>query len=147
MPDGRIEPRQVEQFQKIGQWLRKYGESLYATRGGPFVAPEMGKRGFNDDLTRFAMPTGRWWGGSTHKGNAIYLHILRWPGDTITLPAIPRKILKSNVLTGGEASVKQTDTGIEVSVAAAQRDATDTIVKLELDGPAEGLRLPQELPK
>ena len=138
MPDGRIEPRQVEQFRKIGQWLQKYGESIYGTRGGPFVAPDMGKRSFNQDLTRFTMPGGRWWGGSTHQGDAIYLHILRWPSDTITLPAISRKILKSRVLTGGEATVKQTKTGIDISVPAAQRETIDTIVKLELDGQAIG---------
>ncbi|MDO8970377.1 MAG: alpha-L-fucosidase, partial [Saprospiraceae bacterium] len=39
MPDGRIEPRQVEKFRKIGEWLGKYGESIYGTRGGPFVSP------------------------------------------------------------------------------------------------------------
>jgi alpha-L-fucosidase len=38
MPDGRIEPRQIERFRKIGQWLEQYGESIYETRGGPFVA-------------------------------------------------------------------------------------------------------------
>ncbi|MCX7006795.1 MAG: discoidin domain-containing protein, partial [Kiritimatiellaeota bacterium] len=80
---------------------------------------------------------GNWWGGSTHKGNAVYLHILRWPSDTITLPAIKPRIIKHTVLTGGEATVKQTDAGIEVFVPAAQRDATDTIVKLELDSPAK----------
>jgi alpha-L-fucosidase len=138
MPDGQIEPRQVESFRKIGQWLKRYGESIYGTRGGPFVAPDMGKRNFNDDLVRFVLPGGGWWGGATHKGNAIYLHILRWPADTVTLPAMKRKIVKTSVLTGGEATIRQTGAGIEVSVPAAQRDACDTIVKLELDGPAEG---------
>jgi alpha-L-fucosidase len=143
MPDGRIEPRQVESFRKIGEWLKKYGESVYGTRGGPFVAPGMGRREFNQD---FAMPGGGWWGGSTRKGDAIYLHILRWPPDTITLPAIPRKIVKTSVLSGGEATVKQTDAGIEVGMPAAQRDACDTIVKLELDGPAAGIEVQMPLP-
>ena len=40
MPDGQIEPRQVEIFQGIGAWLKKYGESIYGTRGGPFLAPD-----------------------------------------------------------------------------------------------------------
>jgi alpha-L-fucosidase len=136
MPDGRIEPRQVQSFRKIGDWLRKYGESIYETRGGPFVAPDMGRRRFGHDRTRFQMPGGTWWGGSTQKGNAIYLHILRWPAGTITLPPIKPRIVKGSVLTGGEAMVKQTDAGIEVSIPAAQRDAIDTIVKLELDAPA-----------
>jgi alpha-L-fucosidase len=138
MPDGRIEPRQVEIFRKIGEWLSRYGESIYQTRGGPFVAPGGGLITARNN--QFPLPTGRWWGGSTHKGKIIYLHILRWPGDSISLPAIPRKIVKTSVLTGGEATIKQTDTGIEVTVPAAQRDPLDTIVKLELDGPATGLR-------
>ena len=36
MPDGRIEPRQVDRLKEMGDWLRKYGESIYGTRGGPF---------------------------------------------------------------------------------------------------------------
>jgi alpha-L-fucosidase len=36
MPDGRIEPRQVERLKEIGQWLQEYGQSIYETRGGPF---------------------------------------------------------------------------------------------------------------
>jgi alpha-L-fucosidase len=135
MPDGRIEPRQVESFRQIGAWLEKHGESIYGTRGGPFVAP--GGRALHTHGHAFAMPAGPWWGGSTRKDNAVYLHILRWPSDTITLPPIAPRILKHRVLTGGEAAVKQTDTGIEVTLPAAQRDATDTIVKLELDAPAK----------
>lgn len=137
MPDGRIEPRQVESFRQIGGWLRKYGEAIYATRGGPFIAPDSSGRQMKADGDTFALPGGGWWGGSTHKGNVIYLHILRWPANTIALPPIKPRIVKHSVLTGGEATVKQTDAGIEVSVPAAPRDALDTILKLELDGPAK----------
>ena len=28
MPDGRIGPQQVERFREMGDWLRKYGESV-----------------------------------------------------------------------------------------------------------------------
>jgi alpha-L-fucosidase len=137
MPNGQIEPRQVESFRKIGAWLGKYGESIYGTRGGPFVAPDMGNRKFNQDLIRFAMPSGQWWGGSTRKGNSIYLHIMRWPDETLKLPAIAPKILKSSVMTGGQAEVKQTAEGITVTIPSTQRDTIDTIVKLELDGSAD----------
>lgn len=136
MPDGRIEPRQVESFKQIGAWLSRYGESIYATRGGPFIAPDWKKRAFNTDRDHFSLPGGAWWGGSTHKGNFIYLHILRWPGDAVTLPAIGPRIVKHSVLTGGAATVVQAADGISVSVPAAQRDEVDTIVKLELDGRA-----------
>jgi len=139
MPDGRIEPRQVETFRKIGAWLQQHGESIYGTRGGPFIAPEWRPSTSNTGGERSRLPEGGWWGGSTHKGNAIYLHILRWPGDTITLPAIKPRIVKHSLLTGGAGTLKQTEAGIEVTVPAVQRDATDTIVKLELDAPAKDI--------
>lgn len=129
-PDGLMEPSHAARLREMGAFLQKYGESIYGTRGGPFVAPDeklrpAGARGF-------ALPEGRWWGGSTHKGNAIYLHILRWPADTIELPAIGQKIVRHSLLTGrGKAGVKQSGTGIQVSVAKADRAAVDTIVKLE----------------
>jgi hypothetical protein len=62
--------------------------------------------------------------------------VLRWPSETVSLPAIPRRIVRHSALTGGGAQVRQSESGIEVRVAAAHRHAVDTIVKLELDGPA-----------
>jgi len=139
MPDGRIEPRQVESFRQIGKWMRQYGDSIYGTRGGPFLAPEMNSRKFGSARNRFDLPGGRWWGGSTHKGKTVYLHILRWPSEKIVLPDIGCTVVSHSVLTGGQATVKETAEGIEVFVSADQRDPLDTIVKLEFDGPLCGI--------
>jgi alpha-L-fucosidase len=116
MPTGEIEPRQVERLKEMGQWLAKYGETIYSTRGGPWRPGP--------------------WGAATCKGNTVYVHVLQWPADTIALPALRRKIVSNKVLTGGTASVKQTDGGVEISVPAADRQEIDTLVALELDGPA-----------
>jgi alpha-L-fucosidase len=116
MPDGRIEPRQVERLNEMGNWLQKYGKSIYATRGGPFK------------------PGG--WGASTYKGNTIYVHILNWQEDTLTLPPIPKRIMSSSVMTGGTVSVKQTKEAIQISVPKSCRQELDTIIVLELNGPA-----------
>ena len=46
--NGRMDPPQVQRLREIGGWLAKYGESLYATRGGPFLpgsAASSGPRG------------------------------------------------------------------------------------------------------
>ncbi|MBM4094104.1 MAG: hypothetical protein FJ276_32560 [Planctomycetes bacterium] len=137
MPDGRIEPRQADRFREIGRWLRRYGESIYGTRGGPFVAPGGGRQ--LHALTAGTLPGGSWWGGSTHKSDTVYLHVLRWPSDRIRLPDIGAKLTNHSVLTGGEANVVQTDAGIEVTVPEPQRDAMDTIVKLQFDRPLAGI--------
>jgi alpha-L-fucosidase len=117
MPDGQIEPRQVETLKQMGEWLTKYGESIYGTRGGPFAR---GK-----------------WGGATMKGDTIYVHILNPNLDTVTLPPInSAKVVSTRVLTGGTATVKQSDESIEISVPKANRQDIDTIVALKLGGPA-----------
>jgi alpha-L-fucosidase len=115
-PEGVIEQCQVDRLKEIGEWLAKYGDSIYGTRGGPF------KPGKNVAATR--------------KGNKVFVHILAWPADVFRLPALPAKIVNSSVLTGGSATVKQTAAGIEIAVPQADRQEIDTIVVLELDRPA-----------
>ena len=115
-------------------FLKKYGESIHATRGGPLIAPDEKKR--RADEEHFALAEGKWWGGSRHNGDAIYLPILRWPAETVALPAIRRHFVQHSVLTGGNVEVRQPDAGIEMTVPAAQRHALNTIGKLPLDGPA-----------
>ena len=119
MPTGEIEPRQVERLKEMGAWLQKYGESVYGTRGGPWKPSR--------DIA------------STRKGNVIYLHVLRWPGESITLHSLARKVVGSSLLTGGKVEVKQTAGRLVIAVPTSDRQAVDTIVKLELDGSAMDL--------
>ena len=112
-------PEQADFLRDMGAWLAQYGDSIYGTRGGPFK-PE-----------RFKV--------STRKDQTNYLHVRRWPQDVLTLPAIPAKVVRSVVLTGGRVTVKQDDDGIEVSVPAGDRQAIDTIVALELDRSANDI--------
>ncbi|MBN1805827.1 MAG: alpha-L-fucosidase [Sedimentisphaerales bacterium] len=125
MPDGRIESRQVERLKEMGDWLKKYGKSIYATRGGPFKPGD--------------------WGASTYKGNTIYVHVLNWQEDTLVLPPVPKKIVASSVMTGGKATVKQTKKAVEISVPESYRREIDTIIVLKLDGDA-GEISPRSLP-
>jgi len=63
----------------------------------------------------------------------------------VTLPGIDKRIVAHSVLTGGKATVTQTDESIRISVPPEQRQELDTIVRLKLDGPAaeiEPVRLP-----
>jgi alpha-L-fucosidase len=115
MPDGRIEPRQEERFRQIGQWLDQFGESIYATRGGPF------------------------WGLgclTTRKDKTVYVHVLRWYDDHVLLPPMPHKIVSHELLGSGEASVRQNAEGVEIVVSKEHRHELDTIIALHLDGSA-----------
>ncbi|HUW59785.1 MAG TPA: alpha-L-fucosidase, partial [Candidatus Bathyarchaeia archaeon] len=116
MPTGEIVPEQIAVLKEMGAWLNKYGESIYATRGGPFRNGE--------------------WGGSTYSDKTIYLHVFQWKGDTLELPPLKAKILKATALTGGDGKANQTKDALRIILAPAQQDKTDTIIKLELDAPA-----------
>lgn len=116
MPTGEIVPEQVDVLDKMGEWLRKYGESIYGTRGGPI------RNGA--------------WGGVTRRGKTLYVHVFHWDGGRVKLPALNATIVGSSVLTGGQAEVKQDAHDIEIRVAPKDQDTLDTIVRLELDRPA-----------
>ena len=94
---------------------------MYGTRGGPY----------RPDL----------WGGSTRKGNTVYLHITQaWPGGRLHLPPLPHRITASKLLTGGEVKVTQADDGVTVEIAPKFHQPTDTVVALELDGDAMDIK-------
>ena len=114
MPDGRIEPRQVERLREIGSWLHRYGESIYGTRGGPFRPGA--------------------WGASTQADSSIYLHILDWPEDVLVLPPTTRKVIDAVALAGGEVTVEQSNTSTTITVAPADRDPVNTLVRLTVEG-------------
>jgi alpha-L-fucosidase len=113
MPSGEIEPRQVQVLAEIGAWLKKFGESVYGTRGGPYRNGE--------------------WGGSTRKGNVIYLHILQWDNGRLTLPPLDARISRSYAITGEKVTVDQSANGITLTNRQGKQGSPDTIVKLELD--------------
>jgi len=100
-------------LKEMGAWLAKYGESIYGTRGGPFKTGD--------------------YGVSTRKGHTLYLHLCEWTDDVLKLPAIPAKVVRSRVLTGGKAEVRQTAGGLEIFVPESDRQPIDTVVALELD--------------
>jgi alpha-L-fucosidase len=122
MPDGRIEPRQVEVLEEMGDWLDKYGHTIYGTRGGPYLPAD--------------------WGVTTRKDNKMYLHLLNWFGDggaVIVLPTPdgPVKIKHMKLVTpvGLDTPLSaRTQHGlIRIVIPAKARQPIDTIVELELD--------------
>jgi len=114
-PEGEIEERQAKRLKEIGAWLAKYGESIYGTRGGPFIPGT--------------------WGASTYRDNLVYLHIFAWDGEKLEFPPINRKILKSTLLTGGELKLAQSEKGITIIVPQKYHSDLVTVVKLILDQP------------
>ena len=112
---GDFPADQIVILKKMGKWLKKNGESIYGTRGGP-------------------VPNGDW-GGMTFKDNKIYVHILNWPkdGSQLVLSAIDKKIIRSKGLNVKNPVVKQTKEGVEIDIPVKYRNEIDSIIELEIE--------------
>jgi alpha-L-fucosidase len=121
-PDGQIESLQVERLKEMGQWLNKYGYSIYGTRGGPFKPTD--------------------WGVSTRKGNTIYLHILHWEGKApkINIPDLGVKIVSCKLAHGGDVKLTNSDKGYTIEFSEKELQPVNTIVEIELEGNAMELK-------
>jgi len=110
-PDGTIQPEQVERLARMGRWLKKYGESVYGTRGGPW--PQQS------------------WGVSTRKGERTFVHILE-PDAVVSLPPLNKPVRVARLLAdGGTVKFENSSLGLVLSVPAEKRDSIDTVVELE----------------
>jgi alpha-L-fucosidase len=113
MPTGKIQPEFTERLHAMGDWLRKNGESIYGTRGGP-VKP-------------------RPWGVTTAKDGKIYVHVFDWPDELLSLPKLVN-VTSAKLLADGRAvEVRQVEGGTILKLPDG-RDPIDTIIVLAADG-------------
>lgn len=111
--DGEIEPAQVQRLKEIGEFLSKYGESIYNTSGGIWDVK---------------------WGGTTVTDNAIYVHILRPPlNGKIKLPPVAKKVISAIYMSNNQKlSYKQRSNEIILNTINATNGEPDVVVKITL---------------
>lgn len=126
MPDGRMELFQQKRLIEIGKWLRRHAESIYGTRGGPFEP---------DELT-----------ASTRKDDKIYVHIMKWIGDTLVIPPLKHKIIDHYKMGGGETGAAYSKNGaVKITLPEDQRDTLNTVIVLQLNGKVADIKTTEPL--
>ena len=65
-PSGELPEVAVSRLKEMGQWMKKYGETIYRTTGSDFPAQN--------------------WGTSTRRGNTLFVHLLNPDSTDIHLP-------------------------------------------------------------
>ena len=114
-PNGEIDPQFQTRLRSVGEWLAKYGDSIYGTRGGPFAPAD--------------------WGVTTQKGNNIYVHVLNWAAPLLALPPIQGKINAAHVLLDNQPiTFTQNADGVVLKLASPSKDETDRVIVLALGG-------------
>lgn len=112
-PDGRIQEEFVAILRTVGEWLEIHGEAIYGTRGGP-IAP-------------------RSWGVTTQTEDRVYVHVLDWYDEELSLPDFGKNVQRAYLLKSGiPIAVDQTDHSLRLQVPREGRDALNTVLVLEV---------------
>jgi len=97
----------------MGDWLKVNGETIYGTKGGPLSARE--------------------WGVATQKDNKVWLHILNWHDETLTIPKLGKKVVSAKLFSDkSKLKFVENEFGVSIIIPKGKMDEVDTIVELEL---------------
>ena len=114
-PNGEIDPQFVSRLQAVGQWMSKYGESIYGTRGGPLRPGD--------------------WGVTTQKQNNVYVHVLDWNAPLLALSPLPGKVSEAHsLIDNAKIEFTQNSDGVILKLPPAHADETDRVIVLTLTG-------------
>ncbi|MGE5056591.1 MAG: alpha-L-fucosidase [Acidobacteriota bacterium] len=110
-PNGEIDPQFISRLHEVGEWMSKYGESIYNTRGGPIPAGD--------------------WGVTTQKENKIYVHVLNWSAPMLALAPVTRKITAAHMLVeNSSVEFTQNPDGVILKLPRTKEAETDRVIVL-----------------
>lgn len=117
-PDGKgnFPPYEVKYLLKTGDWLQKYGESIYGTTYG-LIPPQP-------------------WGVTTSKPGKLYLHVFHAPlNNRLFVPFVQASIKEIHLLGTDETlSWRKEQEGILIELPEALPDSRDAVVEISYSG-------------
>lgn len=113
-PNGLMPAEAVENLKIAGEWLKKYGTSVYSTTSSPF-------------------PWNYNWGHVTQKPNKIYLNIFNWPeNNQIDLNGLLTKVDAVHVLgTSEKLKYKQEGRFLTIDLSGVEKKEFATPLVVE----------------
>ena len=115
-PDGTFEPGQIALMDTLGTWLKRHGEAIYGTRGGPYYPFDGGV--------------------STRKGKRAWLLITDPAVQTLHLPNPPERLLSArDGISGKKIDFTISSSGTRFELPDARPEDPVRIVELKFDAP------------
>lgn len=115
-PDGSFEPEQIALMDTLGMWLKKHGEAIYGTRGGPYYPFEGGV--------------------STRNGKQAWLLITDPSLKVLELPQTAQRLVSARNAISGKKIVYVASNGrTRFDLPEAQSGEPVRIVELKFDDP------------
>ncbi len=116
--EGLIPTPSIERLEAIGKWTRVNGGSIYGATASP-----LGE-----------LP----WGRATQKDGKLYLHVFNWPKDGKLFVPLANKPGKVALLIAPDQALQSisNDMGVAITLPAEAPDKIDSVIVIDLDGPA-----------
>lgn len=95
-PSGELPATAISRLHEMGEWLSRFGESIYGTTAGDI-----------QDAT---------WGTSTRKGNTLYLHVTDSTATSITIPSTIKFKSATCLNTSSRLKHRNTPQGTSISL-------------------------------
>ncbi|GAC1584343.1 MAG: alpha-L-fucosidase [Ginsengibacter sp.] len=112
MPNGKIQSEFVDTLLKVGKWLKKYGTSIYNTRGDQYKPQP--------------------WGVITSKSNSIYCHVLTTVDRSIKI-TMKRQVQSVMLLnTAKNLSFQMVNNELNIDMPASDIDEIDSIIAIKV---------------
>jgi alpha-L-fucosidase len=129
--EGLFPQPSIDRLHEIGQWMKIYGESIYATQASPFQQLD--------------------WGRCTQKafGNdtRLYLHVFDWPSDgKLRVPGIFNQTQQAYLLADAQKAslpVARDEDALVITLPASAPDANNSVVVLDVTGKPDVSHPPQ----
>ncbi len=111
--DGSIEPEHEARLLEVGEWLERYGEAVYGTRGGPV------RNNVN-------------YGGAVWKENKLWFHIKNPECVKFRVPVGNIAVNDVTALTGEPCEYSVSEGILTVTLPETDRDPIETLVRITL---------------
>jgi len=114
LPNGEIQDEFQTRLRTVGEWLAKYGGSIYGTRGGPLAPAD--------------------WGVTTQTVTRIYVHVLKWNAPAPRAPS-HFKVNRRRPGFGNrrKVDVAQSPSGVVLNLPAATKSEVDRVIVLSVN--------------
>ena len=112
---GNFPTNFVNRLYEIGEWIKPRANSIYNVKGGPYTPASNYVSSYHD--------------------NTFYLHIFSFKGDTLTIPAMPSKIIKATLVNGKAVNFIQSKNSLQIIVPQADREKIVTTIAFETNKP------------
>jgi Alpha-L-fucosidase len=104
---------------EFGSWLKPIAKSIYGTNGGPYSpTPNI---------------------VCTYRGKSVFIHVMKFTNDTITMPPLDAKVLTANIINGCSISFVQSKKWLKLIVPAHVQTPIATTIEVNINKPAEKL--------